>query len=631
MESEEKFRLISEESLMANAIIQDDEIKYANEAFSKLAEYPLDEILKWNSNDFARLLHPDDRDFVLEQNRKKQQGETGAINHYSYRFFSKSGKMKWVEHYSRSILYKSNYASLMTVAEITETMETKEKLAAEKERLAVTLRSIGDGVITTDKDSKILLMNHMAEIITGWRQEEALNLEVTQVFKVKNERTGLWFDDPVQITIRKEKISDMTNDSVLLTREGSERIILNNCSPIYDSDQQIIGAVLVFHDITEKRKMEQEIQKAQKLESLGILAAGIAHDFNNLLAIIMGNIGLAKLSINSKDRAYRILDDAEQGAANAIGLSQQLLTFARGNAPVKEIASIQEIVENSTKFALHGSAVRCDCHFAPDLYVVDVDKGQISQVFQNLIINAEQAMPCGGLITIEAKNLDNHDQHIGYLLQDNYIEIILKDQGIGITPEFLDKIFDPFFTTKQKGTGLGLSVVYSIIKKHDGHIRAESQPGKGTVFFIYLPASTEIIISKSTSQSNIFTGSGHILVMDDNENILEMLAEMLQEFGYHPVLSRNGEEAINLYQKALLIGKPYRAVIMDLTIAGGLGGKETITRLKHIHPDVKAIVSSGYANDPVVANYKDFGFKGVLSKPFKVPQLSQVLHEIINI
>ncbi|MCU0285805.1 MAG: PAS domain S-box protein [Acidobacteria bacterium] len=630
IESEEKFRLISEESLMAIAIIQDDVIQYFNQAFSILTEYTMEEIMKWKAGDYAHLLYPDDRNFVVEQSRKKQQGKTDVINRYSYRFISKSGKMKWVENYSRTILFKNEYAVLLTAVEITETIENREKLAAEKERLAVTLRSIGDGVITTDKKGNIILVNRMAETITGWKQDEVQGQKITQVFRVKDTKTGWFSDNLVQNAIESGKMSEVQNDIILIARDGGERIILSNCTPICDKDQQIMGAVLVFHDITEKRVMEMEIQKAVKLESLGVLAAGIAHDFNNLLAILIGNISLAKHSIDIKDPVYKILDDAEKGAYSATGLSRQLLTFARGNAPIKETASIREIIEDSTQFALRGSAVRYDCHFDPGLFSADVDKSQLSQVFQNLIINAEQAMPNGGVITIRAGNLDNSDRDTIFLPPGKYIQIILQDQGVGIPHDNLEKIFDPFFTTKQKGNGLGLSMVYSIIKKHGGHIRVESQVGKGTTFSIFLPASSQEITQVVKQNKAIIKGTGHILVMDDNELILDMLESMLEKFGYSCSLARNGEEAIEFYQRAYQNEKPYAAVIMDLTISGGMGGKEAINRLKKIDREVKALVFSGYANDPVVANYRDFGFKGVINKPFRMEELTQVLHHVIS-
>jgi PAS domain S-box-containing protein len=628
-ESEEKFRIISEQSLMAVAIIQDEVIKYANQAFSDLSEYPMEEVMNWKPLEYAKLLHPDDRDFVLEQSRKKQQGDTDVVHHYTYRFFAKSGKMRWVEHYSRSILFKGKYASLMTVVDITGQKEAGEKLAAEKERLTVTLASIGDGVITTDKQGNVVLVNRAAESITGWDQEEAAGKPIDEIFQVTDERTGNPRRNPVHEVMKSGTIMEYTNGSILKARDGTEQIIMSSCAPIRDTNNRVVGSVLVFRDVTEKRKMEQELQRTQKIESIGLMAGGIAHDFNNLLAIVTGNIGLAKLSMQPKQKSFKLLEAAEKGAFNAIGLSQQLLTFSKGGDPVKQTASIREIIEDSVNFALRGSACRCDCSFPDRVLPVEVDKGQISQVLQNLIINADQAMPCGGIIHIHVENLDNGHQYLHSLRQQEYIKISIRDQGVGIQKEHLDKIFDPFFTTKQKGNGLGLSIVYSIIKKHDGMITAASEPGKGTDFHIYLPAS-EGKVNQMDERQNITEGEGKILVMDDNEDIRVLLGAILDRIGYNAVFAGHGDEAVSIYREDLRSGRIIDAVILDLTISGGMGGKETIRKLQEIDPHVKALVASGYSNDPVIANYSNFGFKGVINKPFKIEQLSRVLHEVIS-
>jgi PAS domain S-box-containing protein len=629
-ENEEKFRLICEQALKVIAIIQDDVIKYANQAFSRLSEYSMDEVLNWGLDEYARMFHPDDRNFILEQSHKEQQGNTDVVNRFNYRFYTKSGKMKWVEHYSRNILYKGQYASLITLVEITEAKEAREILAAEKDRLAVTLRSIGDGIIATNNRGEIVLMNRMAETITGWKQEEAQGKPVTRIFQFRNGKTNSPNGDLVHHVLQRGTIFKTDNDVTLQSSDGSERIILTNCAPIRDRNDQMIGAVLVIHDITEKRKLELEIQKALKLEAIGVLAAGIAHEFNNLMAVVIGNIGLAKRSFNTKDKIFRLLDEAEKGAYRATGLCQQLLTFSKGGALVKETASIQEIIKDSVSFVLQGSATHCDYSFQDNLFPVDVDKDQISLVFQNLIINADQAMPCGGIININVENMTNGRKYLMSLLPERYIKITIRDQGVGIPQEHLDKIFNPFFTTKEKGYGLGLSVVYSVVRKHDGHITVESELGKGTVFHIYVPVSKKDIIQPAPMQTNIYNGEGRILVMDDNEDILEMMSAVLKELGYQFTLTKDGKEAIRFYQRFFHSKTPFDAVIMDLTIAGGMGGKEAIIWLKKIDPHVKAVVSSGYSDDPVIANYKDFGFKGVIKKPFDIQQLSQVLREVVN-
>jgi CheY-like chemotaxis protein len=365
------------------------------------------------------------------------------------------------------------------------------------------------------------------------------------------------------------------------------------------------------------------------------LAGGIAHDFNNLLAVVAGNIELAKLTASPDQDQFRLLEAAEKGAFNAIALSQQLLTFSKGGAPIKKTASIRELIIDSVDFVLRGSSVRPERRIPKDLFPADIDTAQISQVFQNLIINAEQAMPEGGVIKIHAENLVNPNPLPPLLTpgkHDRYIKIAIQDSGIGIPAEYLDKIFDPFFTTKKKGTGLGLSIVFSIIRKHGGCISADSEPGKGTKFEIYLPASDKQIkpASLSAAESTADTAHNRILIMDDSKDIRDLLRLTLRKIGHETSEATDGQKAIDAYKTAMEKGEPFDAVIMDLTISGGMGGKEAIIKLRELHPDVKAIVFSGYSNDPVVANYKDYGFKGTISKPFKIKQLRQVLHDVIH-
>lgn len=630
--SEEKFRIISEKSSMPIAILQDNRLVYVNQAFADMSEFTIQEILRGKPGRYSEQLHPDDKDFVIEQLQNVQASETEEVeHHYSYRFYSKSGKLKWLEHYSRTITFNDRSANLVTLLDITGLKEAQQDIVAEKERLMVMVRSIGDGVITTDEKGNVVLMNPRAEDITGFTHEEALGLPVTNVFKVKDERSGQPLPNPVHEVIKRKIQVNQSMDAVLCEKDGAERIVLFGCAPILDGSGQMLGAVLVFHDITEKRIMERELLKNQKIESIGLLAGGIAHDFNNMLTVITGNIGLAKLSIEPEDKLYRYLDNAEKGAFNAVNLSQQLLTFSRGGDPVKETWSIGEIIKDSAVFALRGSASRCEFRLGDGLPPVDVDKGQIGQVLQNLIINADQAMPMGGIITIETKKWECASDALPSLPPLPYVEISVNDQGIGIQKEFLDRVFDPFFTTKQKGNGLGLSIVYSIIRKHGGQITVDSEQGKGTTFHIYLPASKSAKIKTGNSGlTTPKTGEGRILVMDDNEYILELLESMLTSFGYQVEEAMDGEEAIRKYNGALLSGLPFDLVIMDLTISGGMGGKEAIKKLREIDPGIKAIVSSGYANDPVVSNYRDYGFGAAVNKPFNVNQLSRKVHELLQ-
>ncbi|MBA3035605.1 MAG: response regulator, partial [Desulfobacterium sp.] len=386
--------------------------------------------------------------------------------------------------------------------------------------------------------------------------------------------------------------------------------------------------VVVFDDITERKRTEEELLKAKKLESVGILAGGIAHDFNNILTAISGNISLAKTYMESDNKIFDLLSAAELASKRAQALTMQLLTFAKGGTPVKEVSSIANILKESSLFVLTGSKARCEFSIAENLWSVEADSGQISQVINNIVINANQAMPEGGVIQIRARNEEIQEGHGLPVKPGRYIVITIKDQGVGIAEKHLSKIFDPYFSTKQTGRGLGLASTYSIIKKHHGHISANSCQGRGTTFYIYLPASyKEIPVKEEPAQ---LTGEGKILIMDDDKYLTEIMGDMLEMLGYEAEIAKDGAEAIALYKKAWESGKPYDAVILDLTVPGSMGGKDVVKILLEIDPEVKAVVSSGYSDDPVMSNFREYGFKGMMPKPFDVNALGKVLNDVIK-
>jgi PAS domain S-box-containing protein len=386
---------------------------------------------------------------------------------------------------------------------------------------------------------------------------------------------------------------------------------------------------VLITDITARRKLEEELVKAQKLESLGILAGGIAHDFNNLLTAIIGNISLAKQDTQPGDSTYERLEGAERALERARNLTQQLLTFSRGGAPLKKRLSIKEVVRDIAAFALHGAKSRCEFSIPDDLWIVEADEGQLSQVINNLVINADQAMPDGGTVTVTCRNITVGAVSTLPLSPGNYVMISVADRGIGIPAEYLGKVFDPYFTTKRKGSGLGLATTYSIIKRHNGHIAVESGVGTGSTFHLYLPATDRVLLRESATPGTTKSGSGKILIMDDEAMVRDVAGKVLTRLGYDVAYACDGAEAIAAYERALAEGRPFDAVIMDLTIPGGMGGKDAVKRLREIDPALKAIVSSGYSNDPVMAHYAEYGFNGVVSKPYTIKQLSDTIQKVL--
>jgi PAS domain S-box-containing protein len=418
----------------------------------------------------------------------------------------------------------------------------------------------------------------------------------------------------------------------LQTKQGEWRWCESHVHPFRTSMGTVKG-VIVTRDITEHKRVEEERLRATKLESVGLLAGGIAHDFNNILTSVFANIGLAKMltakNPSSTASVVERLSAAEKACLRARDLTKQLPTFAKGGAPVKSTTSIASIISDTVEFALRGSNVRCHRHLPEYLWPVVVDEGQISQVLQNLIINAEQAMPRGGMMDVTVANDSITALSDLPLKPGNYVRVTVQDQGVGIPQDHLSKIFDPYFTTKQKGSGLGLATTYSIIKRHEGHITVSSTLGEGSCFTLYLPASSTKETSRDESPHELISGKGRILVMDDEDEIQEVLGKMLEHLGFEVDFASDGEKALRDYTQALQRKTPYVATILDLTIPGGMGGKETLRQIKALHPDAAVIVSSGYSNDPVMARFQEFGFSGVIAKPYNLVDLSKVLGQVL--
>jgi signal transduction histidine kinase/ActR/RegA family two-component response regulator len=423
----------------------------------------------------------------------------------------------------------------------------------------------------------------------------------------------------------------------LTSRDGVDHVIEQVASPIRDSKNEVAGVVLVFRDITERQRNEAERRKAETLEQLGLLAGGIAHDFNNLLTAIIGNISLASLLLPPDAEMASRLNDAKNASLRARDLAQQLLTFARGGAPIKKTASIGKLIQDTVSFSLRGSHSRSEFVIGADLWPAEIDSGQISQVIANLVVNADQAMPNGGILRASCDNFSYRADTVPVvpdLLPGDYIRIAIHDEGVGIPENILKRIFDPYFTTKAKGNGLGLATTYSIIKNHNGLICVESQVHNGSTFTIYLPASRghreETQVEQPRPVTEMISGSGRVLIVDDEEAIRALVEFTLDRLGYQVTQAEDALTGVEIYRKKLAAGERFDVVILDLTLPGGMGGKEALKRLIEIDPTVNAIVSSGYAMDATMSRYQDFGFRGVIAKPYEAAELGKTVYDVIQ-
>jgi len=514
------------------------------------------------------------------------------------------------------------------IEQYNELQTMNKKNEEERNLLQLTLSSIGDGVITYDVDNNIILMNNSAEEITGWLSEDAIGEKVTNIISINDKDTqNLIFNK-----LKNSEFKDFDTAGIpffIKDKFNNEKIIELTGAQIYKNKYQLSGMVLVLHDITEKFKLEKELLKMSKMESLGILAGGIAHDFNNLLTAIIGNIELLKSSDNNKEQLKDIYKNIEKAGNRAVNLTKQLMTFSKGGEPIKAVADIGETLKETSDFILSGTNIQSELNIDKNLWATEIDIGQISQVFNNLIINAIQAMPHGGKIKITAVNLPEIPPEIP-LLQGKYIKISISDNGPGIPKKNLKKIFDPYFTTKKSGTGLGLASSYSIIQRHSGFIKPTSEKNQGTTFTIYLKATDKKIVKQDSGTLKKKIHSGRLLIMDDEQYILDVASKMFKLLGYEVDTSKNGEETLSKFKNALSIDNPYTLFIIDLTIRGGMGGKETIKKLLELDKEITAIVSSGYSDEKILSQYKEYGFKGILLKPYTLKNIEEVLKEINN-
>lgn len=509
--------------------------------------------------------------------------------------------------------------------DITKRRKAEKVIASERELLAVTLHSIGDGVISTDTDGKVMMINKAAQELTGWNSNEAIGLPLKTIFTIVEEISKISIENPVEKVLRTKKRIELQDNITLIIRNGKEIIISYNADPMLDNEDKIIGVVLVFRDMTEKIKLEATIQRNQKLESIGILAGGIAHDFNNLLAGIFGYLEIAMIYSKDNPTVTDYLNKSLSVFNRAKALTLQLLTFSKGGNPIKRINALTPILKAGIQFSLSGSNISIQYELEENLWMVEIDENQISQVIDNIALNAQQAMPNGGTLIVKTENVTIDRKDFAINANKDFIKISFQDSGMGISKEILPRIFDPFFSTKEKGTGLGLMTVFSIIQKHGGFLDVESTEGKGSTFIIYLPGLKRKSIQSIEKKEPTHRGDARILIMDDEKYIQEITAIRMEKMGYMVSLAKNGEETIRIFSEAEKSGQCFQLVILDLTIPGGMGGIQTVEEIRKINTTVPVIIASGYSESPAISNPTNYGFNASLKKPYSKEDLIKIL------
>ena len=510
-----------------------------------------------------------------------------------------------------------------------ESKEREKKLKQSEERYRNIVEGSQDLIFQCDQHGRFTFVNKAWEDTLGFRVDELLRHRISEL-----QAPGAAQQDLRAFSKRLFHGAINDYETTLISRTGKTVHLSFNTTALRDPEGSLAGFQGTAYNISERKKIEDEHLRIQKLESIGTLAGGIAHDFNNLLQAILGNIQLAKRVLNPEDKPFSWLTSAEKAGDQAKDLSYRLLTFAKGGEPFKQVTAITRLLRETVQLALSGSNISAEFVLDENLYSLEIDEGQMKQVISNIVINATEVMPRGGRITVTAHNLPALRGTNLPLQGRNYVHISVEDQGIGIAPKNLPKVFDPYFTTKgmgsEKGKGLGLTICHSIITRHDGLISIESTPGVKTIVHIYLPEADESCKALQDSPTIMEPRKERILLMDDEDFVRDVTSEMLVQLGYEVQLAKDGDEAIETYAKALEKGVLFDAVILDLTIPGGTGGDEAILKLLEIDPNVKGILSSGYADNNVMNDFREFGFKGVISKPFKFDELASVIANTVH-
>jgi PAS domain S-box-containing protein len=601
--------------------------QYASPSYERVLGYRAEQLI---GTPAPEMIHPEEREDAIARIDSMLRAGAGAVR---FRFRHRDGSYRWIESTGRNIVGDDGrvLGSILGSRDITERRSAEEALHKSEEMRRGVLDSVDEGFIVVDREFRILTANRAYCAQVDVPADQVIG---KRCYEVSHRLARPCHEAGEDCAVRQafESGKPCTANHTHHEPDGQVLYVETRAFPLRSETGEVVSVIEAVTNMTEKHLLEQERLKTQKLEAIGTLAGGIAHDFNNLLQGVFGYISLARLKCDDKAQGLAALTEAEKALHLTVKLTNQLLTFSKGGKPVKQPLRLRPTVESAVKFALSGS--RSGSRITGDgLWLVDADEGQIGQVIQNIVLNADQAMPEGGQIHITLRNVKAPGKDLPQgLAPGDYVEIAITDTGIGISQRDAARIFDPYFTTKAKGSGLGLATSYSIVRNHGGLIAMKSELGKGTTFSLYLPAA-----AGSWTEAPAVTAAepkaglkGRVLLMDDEEVVRNVAGELIKALGHDVEFAVHGEEAIAKYREALRTGRAYDAVILDLTIRGGMGGAETMQRLLLLDRDVTAVVSSGYSDEAVTSNFSESGFKAFLKKPYDIGQLQSVLNATIK-
>lgn len=632
--SEENFRQISENSLMGIVIIQDKDFKYVNNAFAKISGCKLTEIINWKRNDFIHIIYEHDRPKIVGKIFDKNNKNYHQVS--SYRIMTPDNEIKWIEQYSNEITYENKDARLLTFIDITKRKQAEAKIREREENLSVTLDSIGDGVIVTDAKGRIIRMNPISEKLTGWKIEEVRDTELLNVFNIINKNTNKPITNPVDIVLKENRTVTLSSNTILISKDGTKRQIADSGAPIHDKNGTIIGVIIVFRDITEEYKLQQQLHQSEKMQTIGKLAGGIAHDFNNLIGGIMGFADLIKLSTNEDDDLGKYAESILDTSRRAASLTSQLLTFARRQEIERKEIDIHGIIEIVIGILSHtiDRRIKIIKKLNADPSFTMGDMSQLQNAILNIAINARDAMQSEGELIFSTTNISIDkrfcEKHSLNLSPGVYIELDISDTGIGIDKNTIKHIFDPFFTTKEvgKGTGLGLSTVYGTVNDHKGAINVNSEPGMGTIFKIFLPVAANMTKNNEiTDENKILPGKGNIMVVDDEDIIRDVIKTMLKKLGYKAILCENGYEGLEQYKKNQ---NEIDLILLDMVMPR-MNGREAYFEIKKINPNARIIICSGFNLGVSKIDVDTDKYLDYLQKPFNISDLSKKITNMLEL